>query len=113
MVRLSRKLYKRRHSWEATIPMPIISTLDRSKRFDTIFKFDNKAKKWLLTFSEHKKVKKNEKEGIRRHIYVRGSSFATTIPLPLLLQLDGKKPPYAHFTFDPKTMQWMIEVDDE
>lgn len=113
MVRLSRKLYKRRHSWEATIPMPLISLLDRSKKWDVLYKYDNKVKKWFLSFSEHKKVKKDENKAIRRHIYVRGSSFASTIPLPLMLGLDLNKRLAAKFEFDSRTQQWFLEVQNE
>ncbi len=113
MVELARKLYKRRHSWETTVPSTIVSLLDKTKKWDILYIFDEKAKKWFLTFSEHKKVKKGEKTGIRRHIYIRGSSLATTIPLPLLLGLDIKKELFAHFEFDLKTKGWTIGVADE
>ncbi len=113
MVELIRKLYKRRHSWETTIPMPLISVLDRTKKWDLLYKFDIGAKKWFLSFSEHKKVKKGEKEGIRRHIYIRGSSFATTLPVAILIGLDLKKAMFAHFEFDAKAKTWLVEVQNE
>ena len=93
--------------------MPLISLLNRGKKWDILFKHDNKVKKWFLDFSEHKKVKKDETEGIRRHVYIRGSSFASTIPLPLMLGSDLSKNLFAHFEFDSKTKHWAIEVKNE
>ncbi|MBT3304057.1 hypothetical protein HN592_01165 [Candidatus Woesearchaeota archaeon] len=46
---------------------------------------------------------------IKRKLYRRGSSFETTIPMPLLFALDKKKKHDVIFTFDPKNNRWYID----
>ena len=48
---------------------------------------------------------------IRRKLYSRGSSFETTIPMPLLFSLDLKKKHIVLFKFDPETKRWYIEFE--
>lgn len=48
----------------------------------------------------------------RRKIYKRGSSFETTLPMPILFALDDKKRYYAVFKYDAKTKRWYIEFED-
>ena len=55
---IRRKLYKRGSSFETTIPMPILFKLDKSKKYEVIFKYDTKKDKWNLDFKELKKKKK-------------------------------------------------------
>ena len=55
---IRRKLYKRGSSFETTIPMPILFKLDKSKKFEVIFKYNPKNDKWYLDFKEIKKKKK-------------------------------------------------------
>ena len=54
MTELKRKLYKRGSSFETTIPMPLLFALDKKKRHNVIFKFDNKTNKWFVEFEETK-----------------------------------------------------------
>lgn len=49
---------------------------------------------------------------IRRKLYKRGSSFETTIPMPLLFALDMKKKHNVIFNFDKKTNKWNIEFEE-
>ena len=55
---IRRKLYKRGSSFETTIPMPILFKLDKSKKYEVIFKYNSKDDKWYLDFKEIDKKKK-------------------------------------------------------
>ncbi|MCB9358957.1 hypothetical protein H6503_03435 [Candidatus Woesearchaeota archaeon] len=55
MIEFKRKLYKRGSSFETTIPMPMLFSLDRKKKYNVLFQFDNKRGKWLLDFEPQKK----------------------------------------------------------
>ena len=55
MTELKRKLYKRGSSYETTIPMPLLFALDKSKKHNVLFKFDNKQQKWYIEFEETKR----------------------------------------------------------
>ena len=55
---IRRKLYRRGSSFETTIPMPLLFKLDRSKKYEVIFKYDPKKDRWNLDFKELKKKKK-------------------------------------------------------
>ena len=55
---IRRKLYKRGSSFETTIPMPLLFKLDKSKKYEVIFKYNSKNNKWYLDFKEIKKKKK-------------------------------------------------------
>ncbi|MBI2658011.1 hypothetical protein HYX08_04945 [Candidatus Woesearchaeota archaeon] len=47
-----RKLYRRGSSFETTIPMPILLLLDKSKKYNVIFAYDESANKWYIKFEE-------------------------------------------------------------
>jgi hypothetical protein len=48
-----RKLYKRGSSFETTIPMPMLFSLDvKNKKHNVIFKFDSEKNKWYIDFEE-------------------------------------------------------------
>lgn len=47
---------------------------------------------------------------IRRKIYKRGSSYETTIPMPLLFACDLSRKHDIIFRFDSKTNRWYIEI---
>ena len=48
---------------------------------------------------------------IRRKLYKRGSSFETTIPMPLLFALDKSKKHNVVFSYDPQTNRWYIKFE--
>ena len=48
----------------------------------------------------------------RRKIYRRGSSFETTIPMPLLLTLNQEKKHDAVFSYDPEKQNWTIHFEE-
>ena len=49
---------------------------------------------------------------IKRKLYTRGSSFETTIPMPLLFSLNLKKKHEVVFSFDSKKKKWYIEIEE-
>jgi hypothetical protein len=49
---------------------------------------------------------------IRRKLYKRGSSFETTIPIPLLFAIDKSKKYYGIFKFDESSNRWYIEFEE-
>ena len=57
-VSLRRKLYPRGGSYETTIPLQLLFSLDLSKKNDIIFEFDPKSSKWFITFKESKGKKR-------------------------------------------------------
>ena len=48
----------------------------------------------------------------KRKLYKRGSSFETTIPMPLLFALDKEKKHNVVFLFDPETNKWYIKFEE-
>jgi len=49
---------------------------------------------------------------IRRKLYRRGSSFETTIPMPLLFALDKAKKHEVVFKFEKETGRWYIDFEE-
>ncbi len=47
----------------------------------------------------------------KRKLYQRGSSFETTIPMPLLFAIDKAKKYEVLFRFDPKQDRWYVEIE--
>jgi hypothetical protein len=48
---------------------------------------------------------------IRRKLYRRGSSFETTIPMPLLFAVDTSKKHNVLFEFDQQSNRWYIQLE--
>lgn len=48
----------------------------------------------------------------KRKLYKRGSSYETTIPMPLLFALDEKKKYNVVFFFDDNANKWYIKFDE-
>jgi hypothetical protein len=49
---------------------------------------------------------------IRRKLYKRGSSFETTIPMPLMFALDKNKRYNVVFKYDVPNNRWYIEFEE-
>lgn len=49
---LLRKLYTRGHSFETTLPLPVVLGLDSSKKYIVIFRLEKG--KWIINFEETK-----------------------------------------------------------
>jgi len=52
MIELKRKMYRRGSSFETTIPMPLLFSLDVKKKHNVIFKFDAKKNRWYIEFEQ-------------------------------------------------------------
>jgi hypothetical protein len=48
----------------------------------------------------------------KRKIYKRGSSYETTIPMPMLFSQDLDKKNVAIFKFDKKSKRWYVEFEE-
>lgn len=48
----------------------------------------------------------------RRKLYKRGSSFETTIPMPLLFALDSTKKYNVVFAYDADSNRWYIKFEE-
>lgn len=64
-VSLKRKLYPRGGSFETTIPLQLLFSLDIDKRHDIIFEFDKEKGRWYIRFEEESKKQESQKK-IRR-----------------------------------------------
>jgi len=49
----------------------------------------------------------------RRKLYTRGSSFETTIPMPILFSVDKDKKNEVIFSYDKEKNRWYIEIEEE
>jgi len=47
----------------------------------------------------------------KRKLYKRGSSYETTIPMPLLFALDKDRRHNVIFSFDPQANKWFIKFE--
>lgn len=54
----------------------------------------------------------NMTKKLRRKLYKRGSSYETTIPMPLLFGLDEDKRHYVVFNFEKETNSWYITFEE-
>ncbi len=48
----------------------------------------------------------------RRKLYKRGSSYETTIPMPLLFAINKDKKHNVVFAFDPETNKWYLKFEE-
>jgi len=48
----------------------------------------------------------------KRKLYKRGSSFETTIPMPLLFALDSNKKYNVVFALDTEANKWYIKFEE-
>ncbi|MFC1752407.1 hypothetical protein ACFL96_03320, partial [Thermoproteota archaeon] len=61
---IRRKLYRRGSSFETTIPMPLLFSLDMAKKHNVLFKLDRKTGRWYIEFEEGEE--KQSKKGKKR-----------------------------------------------
>lgn len=50
---------------------------------------------------------------LKRKLYQRGSSFETTIPMPLLFAIEKSKKYFVVFNYDPKTQRWYLDFEEQ
>ena len=53
-----RKLYRRGSSYETTVPMPLLFSVDKLKKNNVVFKYDTKLNRWYIEFEEAGSKKK-------------------------------------------------------
>lgn len=49
---------------------------------------------------------------LKRKLYRRGSSYETTIPMPLLFALDTKKRYHVVFCYESSAQRWYISFEE-
>jgi hypothetical protein len=49
---------------------------------------------------------------LKRKLYKRGSSYETTIPMPILFALDKSKKHHVLFKFDSQKDRWYVEFEE-
>jgi hypothetical protein len=59
-MKFKRKLYPRGGSYETTIPLPILFSLDPEKKHDVMFEYDPKSSRWYIGFKERRNKKTKE-----------------------------------------------------
>jgi len=64
-IKLKRKLYSRGGSYETTMPIQMLFSLDLTKKHEVIFEFDNNTKRWFVMFEEYDKEKRNSKKKLK------------------------------------------------
>ena len=62
MVDFRRKLYRRGSSYETTIPMPLLFTLDASKKYNVMFRYDSSLRRWYIEFEERQEKSRPRKK---------------------------------------------------
>jgi len=71
-----RKLYTRGSSFETTIPMPLLLTLDAAKKYDVLFSFDQEKQAWQIRFEEREETSVMQQESSQQNSqqkkYLRG-----------------------------------------
>ncbi len=51
-IEFKRKLYKRGSSFETTIPRPLLFALNKNRKYNVVFSYDQLANKWFIKFEE-------------------------------------------------------------
>ena len=49
---------------------------------------------------------------LRRKLYKRGSSYETTIPMPLLFAMQSDKKYHVVFSYDPDLNRWFVKLEE-
>ena len=49
---------------------------------------------------------------IKRKLYRRGSSYETTIPMPLLFSIDPEQKHYVRFNYDKRSNRWYVDFEE-
>ena len=101
------KLWKRKgKSFATTIPQVVCSFLDLSKKYEVEWRLEKD--KWYLELFEEG-TRKKEGMAIFTKLWQRSQrSYATTIPLAVLLHIDEKKD--YNIIWEHSQGKWKIEV---
>ena len=84
------------------------------KRFKYKYFYNNKNKYFLTQTNIDERAAKTKMAAIefRRKLYKRGSSYETTVPMPLLFALDLNKKNNVVFSFDPNANRWILKFEE-
>ena len=63
MATIKRKLYRRGSSFETTVPMPLLFSLDLDKKHNVLFNFDQQSNRWYIEFEEAGETRGRQKRG--------------------------------------------------
>ncbi|MBW2971739.1 hypothetical protein KY359_01760 [Candidatus Woesearchaeota archaeon] len=69
MTSIRRKLYRRGSSYETTVPMPLLFALDKSRKHNVIFSYDQQSSRWYIDFEEAGELKEaTKKEAAKKEV---------------------------------------------
>jgi hypothetical protein len=60
-MKIKRKLYTRGSSFETTIPMPILFSIDKKDKYMVVFEFDSINNRWYIDLEKSDNSNKNER----------------------------------------------------
>ncbi len=66
MTTLKRKLYRRGSSFETTIPMPMLFSLNLESKHNVLFQFDQATNRWYVDFEQAGEEEVSQKRGRKR-----------------------------------------------
>ena len=107
------KLWKRSaKSYATTIPHALLFLIEEGKRYNVLWQYEANLAKWSVEFVESK-----EKEGNRRFLttlWKRSQrSYATTIPISVLIMMDEDKKYVVEWEFNKKIGKWVINLKND
>jgi len=110
----STKLWHRsKKSFATTIPQALLFLLDPNKKYNVEWVYDLKNKMWCVGFIESKKTQKKSKARFLTSLWKRSQrSFATTVPHPVILQIDESKENSLEWKFNPKMQKWTVALKE-
>lgn len=57
-----RRLYTRGSSYETTIPLPLLFSIKKERKYDVVFEYDPESARWFLKIEEQKEKQKEEQK---------------------------------------------------
>lgn len=108
---LRRKLYARGSSYETTIPMPLLFKLNKKKKHDVVYRFDEVKNSWYVCLKKRSEKSSFKGFEFNRKLYSRGSSYEATIPVQLLFEIDTNKKYDVLFVYDVKKDRWYLSFN--
>ncbi len=104
------KLWKRSaKSYATTIPHALLFLINDEKRYNVVWNYEEKLEKWSVEFKEGKQ--KNTK--FTTTLWKRSQrSYATTIPLSVLILMYENKNYVLEWEFEKKIGKWIITLKE-
>jgi len=109
----STKLWHRSEkSFATTIPQALLFLLDPNKKYNVKWSYDLKNKVWFVDFLESN-LKSKEKATFLTSLWKRSQrSFATTVPHPVILQINENKENQLEWKFDSKMQKYTVALKE-